>query len=74
MSYAEFKTLVIRMLKEVSEDLKSIKKIQSKMKDSALAGVAQWIERRPANQRVAGSIPILGYMPELQARTPIGDV
>ena len=25
---AEFKTLVIRMLKELSEDLKSIKKIQ----------------------------------------------
>ena len=26
----------------------------------ALAGVAQWIERRPANQRVAGSIPSQG--------------
>ena len=23
----------------------------------ALAGVAQWIERQPANQRVAGTIP-----------------
>ena len=30
--YAEFKTLVIRMLKELSEDLNSIKKIQSEMK------------------------------------------
>ena len=30
---AEFKTLVIRMLKELSEDLSSIKKIQSEMKD-----------------------------------------
>ena len=29
---AEFKTLVIRMLKEPSEDLNSIKKIQSEMK------------------------------------------
>ena len=29
---AEFKTLVIRLLKELSEDLNSIKKIQSKMK------------------------------------------
>ena len=29
---AEFKTLVTRMLKELSEDLKSIKKIQSEMK------------------------------------------
>ena len=29
LSDAEFKTLVIRMLKEISEDLNSIKKIQS---------------------------------------------
>ena len=29
LSDAEFKTLVIRMLKELSEDLSSIKKIQS---------------------------------------------
>ena len=39
LSDAEFKTLVIRMLKEfdhpyASEDLKSIKRIQSEMKDS----------------------------------------
>ena len=27
---------------------------------SALAGVAQWIEHQPANQRVAGSIPHQG--------------
>ena len=33
-SDAEFKTLVIRMLKEFSEDLSSIKKIQSETKDS----------------------------------------
>ena len=33
LSDAEFKTLVIRMLKELSEDLKSIKKIQSERKD-----------------------------------------
>ena len=32
LSDAEFKTLFIRMLKELSEDLNSIKKIQSKMK------------------------------------------
>ena len=30
---AEFKTLVIRMLKELSEDLSSIKKIQTEIKD-----------------------------------------
>ena len=30
----EFKTLVIRMLKELSEDLNSIKRIQSEMKDT----------------------------------------
>ena len=34
LSDAEFKTLVIRMLKELSEDLSSIKKIQSEMKDT----------------------------------------
>ena len=33
---AEFKTLVIRMLKELSEDLSRIKKIQSEMKDSLI--------------------------------------
>ena len=38
----------------------------------ALAGVAQWIECRPANQRVTGSIPSLGYMPGLWARSPVG--
>ena len=38
----------------------------------ALAGVAQWIECQPANQRVAGSIPGLGHMPGLQARCPMG--
>ena len=31
---AEFKTLVIRMLKELSENLSSIKEIQSEMKDT----------------------------------------
>ena len=33
---AEFKTLVIRMLKELSKDLKSIKKIQSETEDSLI--------------------------------------
>ena len=33
LSDAEFKTLVIRMVKELSEDLNSSKKIQSEMKD-----------------------------------------
>ena len=32
LSNAEIKTLVIRMLKELNEDLSSIKKIQSEMK------------------------------------------
>ena len=36
LSDAEFKTLVGRMFKELSEDLSSIKKIQSKMKDSLI--------------------------------------
>ena len=33
---AEFKTLVIRMLKELSEDLNSIKMIQSETKDTLI--------------------------------------
>ena len=33
LSDSEFKTLVIRRLEELSEDLSSIKKISSKMKD-----------------------------------------
>ena len=36
LSDAEFKTLVIRMLKELSENLNSIKKIQSEMKDTLI--------------------------------------
>ena len=34
LSDAEFKTLVIRMLKQLSENLSSIKKIQSEIKDT----------------------------------------
>ena len=36
LSDAEFKTLVLRMLKELSGDLNSIKKIQSEMKDTLI--------------------------------------
>ena len=36
LSDAEFKTLVIRMLKELSEDLNSIKKIPSETKDTLI--------------------------------------
>ena len=36
LSDAEFKTLVIRMLKELSEDLNSVKNIQSETKDSLI--------------------------------------
>ena len=39
----------------------------------ARAGVAQWIECQPVNQRVASSIPSLGHIPGLQARSPAGD-
>ena len=37
----------------------------------SLAGIAQWIERGPANQRVAGLIPRVGHMPGWQARSPV---
>ena len=36
LSEAEFKTLVIRRFKELSEDLKSIKSIQSEIKDTLI--------------------------------------
>ena len=36
LSEAEFKTLVTRMLKEISEDLNSIKQVQSEMKDTLI--------------------------------------
>ena len=36
LSDAEFKTLFVRMLKELSEDLSSIKKTQSEMKDTLI--------------------------------------
>ena len=36
LSDAEFKTLVIRMLKDLSEDLSSIKKTQSETKDTLI--------------------------------------
>ena len=36
LSDAEFKTLVIRMLKDLSEDFNSIKKIQAEMKDKLI--------------------------------------
>ena len=39
----------------------------------ALASVAQWIECKPANQKVTGSIPS-GHVPGLWARSPAGGV
>ena len=36
LSDAEFKTLVIRMLEELSEDLSSIRKTQSETKDTLI--------------------------------------
>ena len=40
----------------------------------AMAGVAQWIEHQPVNQRVTSSIPNLGHMPGLWAMSPVGSV
>ena len=36
LSYAEFKTLFIRMFKELSEDLNNTKKIESETKDTLI--------------------------------------
>ena len=50
LSDAEFKTLVIRMLKELSEDLNSIRKIESEMKDILITiyreTTVEWIKLR----------------------------
>ena len=37
-----------------------------------LAGIAQWIEHQPVNQRVTGWIPSLEHMPGLRAKSPVG--
>ena len=36
-----------------------------------LAGIAQWIEHRPVNQKVTGSINFQSEMPGVQARSPV---
>ena len=50
LSHAEFKTLVIKMLKELSEYLNSIKKIQSEIKDTLIeiyrGSTVEWIKPR----------------------------
>ena len=43
-----------------------------KRMEYALAGVAQWIECQPENQRVASSIPSIGHMHGLRVRSPVG--
>ena len=52
---------------EINKEIKLLKKNQT-----GLAGVAHWSEYQPANQRVASSIPSLGHMPGLWARSPVG--
>ena len=37
-----------------------------------LAGVTQWTEYQPSNQRVTGWIPSLGHMTGLWTRSPVG--
>ena len=43
---------------------------------AALAGMAQWTECWPVNQRVTGSIPSQesGHMSAFQIRSPVGGV
>ena len=43
-------------------------------KNTALAGVAQWIERGPAKQRVMGSIPSRGTGLGCGPGSPVRDV
>ena len=51
----------------VSASLEDLKEIVL-----ALAGVAQWIEDGPRDQGFTGSIPFLGHMPGLWARSLVG--
>ena len=44
-----------------------------KKKIRTLAGVAQWIECQPVNQKVAGSVPSQGTE-RLWGQSPVGDV
>ena len=46
--------------------------MQIKSNDLAPAGVAQWIERWPANQRVAHSIPSQGTCLGCRPGPPVG--
>ena len=48
-------------------------KLHIKVEKWALVCVAQWIEYRPVGQGVAGSIPGLGHMPGLWARSLVRD-
>ena len=41
---------------------------------SALADVAQWIERQPENQKIAGSIPNRGTCLGCRPGSPLGGV
>ena len=61
-------SLVIFCLVVLSVTVRNVLNSQAK----ALAGVAHWTECQPVNQRVAGSVPMSGYMPGLWARSPVG--
>ena len=44
----------------------------SGIKNYALANGGSVVECQPANQRVVGTIPSLGHMPGLRAKSPVG--
>ena len=44
----------------ITKPKRQLVRMAIKNEKRALAGVAQWIERQPANQRVTGSIPSQG--------------
>ena len=69
------KWLIFKMKKIiVNLEITSQWKYLSKMKATILAGVAQWIEHRPVNQRATALIPSLEHMLGLPPRSPIGSV
>ena len=64
---AEFKTLVLRMLRELSEDLKSIKKIQSETKDT-LIEIKNSFQGNNNNSRVDEAKNQINYLEHKEAK------
>ena len=66
--------MVISMDAEKTFDKIQHLSLIKKKKSHALTGLAQWIECRPANQKVTGLMPNQGTFLGCGARSPVGGV